>query len=161
MIFKRDKAKQAHSSIFYTVVTVMLLCTVFLIMINYIYKNAEAQGFEQLHLHTSQIKEDMHLQIISDRENLTTMASFAANLYERGESYDLLFDSFEPIGLIQNVGILKPDGTIVTSFGSLNLGSKISFDEEAAKGEYTSGRVEDLTKSGREIIRSSVPIVSN
>ena len=86
------------------------------------------------------------------------MANFAAKLYSDGESFDLMFNSFEPIGLIENIGILMPDNTFVTKDGKINLDGKISFEEEAAKGEYISGRVKDLTRDNYEIIRSAVPI---
>ena len=57
-------------------------------------------------------------------------------------------------------GILNPDNVFVTRRGSIDLNGKISFADEAAKGEYISGRIPDLTRDGEEIIRSAVPIVS-
>jgi len=45
--------------------------------------------------------------------------------------------------------------------GSVDLNGRISFDEEASRGAYISGRVKDLTKEGNEIIRSAVPIKVN
>ncbi|MBR2916905.1 MAG: GGDEF domain-containing protein, partial [Clostridia bacterium] len=111
-----------------------------------------------LHLQTKQVKDDLTLQIKSDRENLATMANFAAKLYADGESYDLMFDSFKPIGLFSNIGILNPDNTFVTKVGYIDLNGKISFWDEAEKGPYISGRVADLTRDGEEIIRSAVPI---
>lgn len=131
-------------------------------MVSYFYYAAEDEAYENLHMQTKQIKDDMKLQLLSDRENLATMANFAAKLYSDGESFDLMFNSFEPIGLIENIGILMPDNTFITRAGKMNLDGKISFEEEAAKGEYISGRVKDLTRDNYEIIRSAVPIkVSN
>ncbi len=158
LTYERKKHKQTN--ILHIIITIVLLCTVFLTMVSYFYKTAENEAYEQLHVQTRQIKDDMQLQIISDRENLATMASFAAKLYSDGESYNLMFDSFEPIGLIENIGILNPDNTFVTKAGIINLDGQISFEEEKAKGEYISGRVKDLTKDNYEIIRSAVPIKS-
>ena len=41
-----------------------------------------------LHIQTKQIKDDLTLQIKSDRENLVTMSHFAAKLYADGENYE-------------------------------------------------------------------------
>lgn len=114
-----------------------------------------------LHIQTKQIKDDLTLQIESDRENLITMASFASKLYADGESYDLMFESFKPIGLFSNIGILNPDNTFDTRMGSVDLNGKISFEEEAKRGEYISGRIDDLTINDVEIIRSAVPVKVN
>lgn len=158
MAIKYGKKKHRRNNVLYTLVSAVLLITVFLAMVSYFYSAAEDEAYEQLHVQTKQIKDDMTLQIKSDRENLATMASFAAKLYSDGESYNLMFDSFKPIGLIDNIGILNPDNTFVTKVGSVNLDGLISFEDEKSKGEYISGRVKDLTRDDHEIIRSAVPI---
>ena len=158
MAIKYGKKQNRKNNILYTIVAAILLCMVFLSMVSYFYYEAENVAYENLHIQTKQIEDDMELQLLSDRENLSTMANFAAKLYSDGESFDLMFNSFEPIGLIENIGILMPDNTFITNMGTLNLDGQISFEEEAAKGEYISGRVKDLTRDNYEIIRSSVPI---
>ena len=35
----------------------------------------------------------------------------------------------------------------------MNIADKISYEEELAKGEYISGRVEDITREGQQIVR--------
>ena len=155
------KSKRKQTNVLYTLITAVLLFAVFLSMVNYFYASAESEAYENLHVQTKQIKDDMQLQLISDRENLATMANFAAKLYSDGENYSLMFDSFKPIGLIENIGILNPDNTFVTKAGSIDLDGKISFEDEKARGEYISGRVSDLTRDNYEIIRSAVPIKAN
>ena len=154
--YERKKHKQNY--FLYTIVTSILICAVLLTMVSSFYSAAEDEAYEMLHIQTKQIKDDLTLQIKSDRENLITMANFAAKLYADGESYDLMFESFKPIGLFSNIGILNPDNTFVTKVSSVDLDGKISFDEEAMRGEYISGRIPDLTREGMEIIRSAVPI---
>ena len=105
-----------------------------------------------------QIKDDIILQLTSDRENLLTMANFAAKLYSDGDDYSLLFDSFSAIGMIDNIGILNRDNTFVTKNGVTALNGILSFEEEKEKGIYISGRVADVTKKDYELIRSAVPI---
>lgn len=160
MAFKREKNRK-QTMIVYTLITVAVLCAVFLSMVSYLYTSAKAEAYENLHVQTKQIKDDIHLQMMSDRENLATMANFAAKLYSDGEGYELMFSSFKPIGLIANIGILNADGTFATKAGTIDLNGHISFEEEAAKGAYISGRIEDITKDGYELIRSAVPIVAN
>ena len=158
MALTYERKKRTQTNIIQTIITVILLCAVFLAMVSYFYKSAEDEAYENLYMQTKQIKDDMELQLLSDRENLATMANFAAKLHSDGEGYDLMFESFEPIGLIENIGILNPDNTFVTNMGSVSLDGQISFEEEKAKGEYISGRVPDLTRDNYEIIRSAVPI---
>ncbi|MBQ2890669.1 MAG: GGDEF domain-containing protein, partial [Clostridia bacterium] len=118
------------------------------------------EAYEMLHIQTKQIKDDIHLQLISDRENLATMANFAAKLHNDGEGYGLMFESFKPIGLIENIGILNPDNTFYTKAGVTKLNGSLSFEEEVKKAPYVSGRVKDLTRDNYELIRSAVPIKS-
>ena len=161
MAIKYSKRKNRRNNVLYTIISAVLLCMVFLVMIGYFYSNAEKEAYEYLHIQTKQIKDDIHLQLISDRENLATMASFAAKLYADGEDYSLLFESFKPIGLIKNIGILKPDNIFVTKTGSMDLTGRISFVHESVRGIYISGRVKDLTTDNHEIIRSAMPIKVN
>lgn len=161
MPVKYGKKKSRKYNVFHTVITAILICLVFLSMVNFFYTQAEDEAYEMLHLQTKQIKDDLVLQIKSDRENLITMANFASKLYADGESYNIMFESFKPIGLFSNIGILNPDNTFVTKKGSIDLNGKISFKEEAARGEYISGRIPDLTNEGIDIVRSAVPVKLN
>ncbi len=161
MAIKYGKKKPKSSNVFNTVVAALLICVVFWSLVASFYFEAEDEAYEMLHIQTKQIKDDLTLQIKSDRENLITMANFAAKLYADGESYNLMFESFKPIGLFSNIGILNPDNTFVTKAGSIDLNGKISFTDEVLRGEYISGRIPDLTIENKEIIRSAVPIVSN
>ena len=161
MAIKYGKKQLIKNNILYTIIAAILLCIVFLTTVSYFYYAAEDEANENLRIQTKLIKDDMELQLLSGRENLATMANFAAKLYSDGENFDLMFNSFKPFGLIENIGILMPDNTFITKAGTLNLNGQISFDEEVAKGEYISGRVKDLTRDNYEIIRSAVPIKVN
>ncbi len=155
------RIKKKKNNVLLVLVSVILICAVIVVALSSIYVSAKQEAFEMLHMQTKQIKDDLTLQIKSDRENLITMANFAAKLHSDGESYDIMFESFKPIGLFSNIGILNPDNTFVTKVGTINLDGKISFEAEAARGEYVSGRVPDLTRDGGEIIRSAVPIIDS
>lgn len=156
-----ERKRQRQNGIVYTVVTAILICAVFLAMVVSFYIRADNDAYEMLHIQTKQIKDDLTLQLKSDRENLVTMANFASKLYSDGESYDIMFESFKPIGLLSNIGILTPDNVFVTKMGTVDLEGKISFEEEARRGEYISGRIADLTGNGKELIRTAVPINAN
>ena len=58
-----------------------ILFIVFFAMVGYLYAVAEEEAYETLHMQTKQIKDDLSLQLKSDRENLSTMANFASKLY--------------------------------------------------------------------------------
>ena len=117
--YERKQQRQANAM--YTVLAAVLICAVFLSVVLSFYKNAEDEAYETLHIQTKQIKDDLILQLKSDRENLATMAHFAANLYSDGEKYDRMFSSFEPIGLFSRIGILNPDGTFIAKDGVYDL----------------------------------------
>jgi len=157
----KEFTKKQHNNIFYTFVAAMLLCVIFLVMTSNIYLKEEADCYEYLHLQTKQFKDDIKNQIDSDKETLSLVANLASQIYEKNQDLKLVFDSYEPTGLISNVGILLPDNTFVTKNGTLNFEGSISFDEEITKGEYISGRVKDVTNSKLEIIRLAQPIISN
>ncbi len=157
---KFRKLKQSIDMFIGTLITVALLLGVVVAMTAHVYKEAKGDGFEGLHLETQQIKRNLNLQMLSDRENLITMANFASELYEKGEGYDLLFSSFEKIGLFDNIGLILPDDTVLTKNGVSDASGMISFKEEAAKGAYITGRVESLTFPGLQVVRSCVPVVS-
>jgi len=156
-----ERKKKKYNNVLYTIITAILICAIFFATLASFYIKAENDAYDMLHIQTKQIKDDLMLQLQSDRENLVTMANFAAKLYSDGESYNLMFESFKPIGLFSNIGILNPDDTFVTKVGSIDLKGKISFEEEALRGEYLSGRIPDLTGGVKEIIRSAVPIKVN
>ena len=160
MAIRYGKKNHKQHYVLYTIITTILLCTVFFTMVASLYVNAEEEAYENLHIQTKQIKDDITLQLISDRENLSTMANFAATLYSEEERYDIIFESFKPIGLIENIGILNADNTFVTKIGNIDVTGLLSFEEEVKKGEYISSRVSDVTLNGKEIVRSAVPIKS-
>jgi len=155
---KIKNERQFRSKFFLTILFAIILCFAFLMVITYSYQDAENSAFENLHMRTREIKEDINLQMISDRENLQTIANMAGTLYQEGKDYDILFNSFESIGLIKNIGILTPDNSFTTKNGVINLNGKMDFTKEVAKSPYFSGKVEDVTHPTHQVIRSSVPI---
>ena len=161
MAKRYDRKKQNRANIIYTIIASILICSVFIGMVDYLYSKTQEIAYENLHVQTKQIKDDIILQLTSDRENLETMANFASKLYADGSSYNLLFDSFKPIGMIEDIGILNPDNTLTTKNGTTDLNGAISFEKEKKKGIYISGKTNDLTKSDYKLMRSAVPIVSN
>lgn len=119
---------------------------------------AEDDAYEMLHIQTKQIKDDLTLQLKSDRENLVTMANFASKLYADGKGYERMFDSFKPIGLFSRIGILNPDGTFITKDGVYDLRGQISFEDQALLGEHITGRTYSYSIPDEQVVRSSVPI---
>lgn len=158
MAIKYQK-KQKQNNVLHTVITSILICVVFLSMVTFLYKQAEDEAYEMLHMQTKTIKDDLSLQLRSDCENLSTMANFAARLYAHGESYDRVFESFRPIGLFARIGVLKQDDTFIMQNEVVDFRGKLSFAEEVKRGTYISGRVPSFAYEGREIIRCAAPIV--
>jgi len=161
MAITYERKTKKQSNILYTLIATVLICAVFLTMIVSFYFIAEDEAYEMLHIQTKQIKDDLTLQLKSDRENLVTMANFAAELYADGEDYSRMFNSFKPIGLFARIGILNPDNTFITKDGTYDLNGKISFQEQSLMGDHITGRTESYSIPGEEVIRSAVPIKVN
>lgn len=155
------KREQNINRIAYTVSTALLLLALIFGMILHVYKYSEEEAFEILHRDTLNIKNDINLQMLSDRENLQTMADFASKLYKDGKDFELIFSAFKETGFVKNVGILMPGNHVYTKKGMLDATGMISFEEEKEKGTYISGRVPDITIEGKEVIRSVVPVKVN
>lgn len=124
-----------------------------------IYTTEETEAYEILHIQTKQFKDDIKGQISSAQGTIALVANLASELYEKNVDFSLVFESYEPTGLISNVGILQPDNTFVTKKDILNFNSVLSFEDEAAKGKYISGRVTYVTNTSIEIIRIAEPII--
>ena len=150
-----------NNNILYTVTSIILLCSIFAVMMFEIFTREEKNCYETLRVQTEIFKDDIEEQIRYDRETLALVANLASELYEKNADFSLVFDSYKTTGLISNVGILQPDNTFVTQKGILDFNGMLSFSEEAARGEYISGRVTDVTNKELEIIRIAQPIISN
>ena len=161
MAITYERKKQRQNNILYTIVAAILICAVFFAMVVSFFIKAEDDAYEMLHIQTKQIKDDLTLQLKSDRENLVTMANFASKLYVDGKGYERMFDSFKPIGLFSRIGILNPDGTFITKDGTYDLKGKISFEEQALLGEHITGRTYSYSIPDEQVVRSSVPIQVN
>ena len=161
MAITYERKKQRKNTIISTVITAILICVLFFTMVISFYTNAEDEAYEMLHIQTKQIKDDVILQIKSDKENLITMANFAAKLYTSGQSYNLMFDSFKPIGLFSRIGILKPDGTFITKDETVNISEKLPFEQAVAEGEHITGRTFSYSRPDEEVVRCAVPIKVN
>lgn len=161
MAITYERKKQRQNNILYTIVAAILICAVFFAMVVSFFIKAEDDAYEMLHIQTKQIKDDLTLQLKSDRENLITMANFASKLYADGKGYERMFDSFKPIGLFSRIGILNPDGTFITKDGVYDLSEQISFEEQALLGEHITGRTYSYSMPDEQVVRSSVPIQVN
>lgn len=149
----------------YTLLVAVLLCALYISVLNYVYSNSEEEAYNNLHVETGEYKSDITLQLLSDRENLQTMANFASKLYSDGENFQILFDSFKSIGLIENIAILLPDNSFITRIGVIENPAGLDFESELKKGKngdgvYISGIMPDATNSERKAVRSAVPVVA-
>lgn len=161
MAIKYGMKKSKQNNILYTIITAILICTVFIGMVTNLYTRTQEEEYESLHVQTKQIKDNLTLQIKSDSENLYTMASFASRLYQSGRDYAIMFDSFKPIGLFSRIGIMTPDGQFITKGETIDLSGKISFAKEAKLGAYITGRTYSYSIPDQQVVRSGVPIVAD
>lgn len=157
--YRRSGRKQ--NNLLYTIIASVLICTLLLSMVASLYSQAEAEAYEMLHIQTKQIKDDLILQLKSDQENLSTMASFASKLNARGEDYTIMFDSFKPIGLYSRIGILTPECKFITKDGTIDLSDRMNFEQEVSLGAHITGRTYSYSVPDEQVVRASVPFYVN
>ncbi len=145
--------------ILYTVIMALILVASVFAIIEYTYSHTESEAYERLRLESAKYKNNINIQLMSDRETLTSMAILIESNYHDIEGYTKACKSFKPFGLCEDVGILIPGDILVTKHGPTDVSGELSFEEEAARGAYISGRTLDATKDGRLIMRSAVPVV--
>ncbi len=157
----RTKKQRIRDTVLHSVVTVLCLVFIVLCMLIYMYNNASNDGKKSLHIQTSELKNDIEAQFTANEESLVALSNVVSRL-QNDETRDLslLFDAFEPVGLIDNVAVLLPDNLLYTKRGYINVVSDVSFEQESKKGIYVSGVVEDMTNPVIKIVRMAVPVKS-
>ncbi len=157
----KGKIENIRARVIYTAITILLLAAVFVATIGYIYTIAEKNAYTQLAARSDSIKEELNLQIESDRKNIVTMSELAVSLYKENgvDGLKTLIASFKAIGLVDNIGILLPSNELITRIGVFTADdSELSFAEEAERGAYTSGRIADVTNPERAVVRLAHPL---
>ncbi len=143
----------------FTFIMCILLLATILGIITYMYKHSETEAYERLDLEMEKQKKSISLQLISDRETLSSMANLIGMNYDSNEGYIEVCKAFESFGLCDDIGILVPNDILITKHGESDVKGTMSFEEEKQKGAYICRSVTDATNENLTIIRSSVPIV--
>ena len=157
---KKSIFGKLRSNLVSTVIAALLLCVVFVAMMEVIYIREEQECYENLHIQTKQFKDDICRRVESDKATLSLVASYASELYRNNRDMSIIFNSYEPTGLVDNVGILMPDNMFVTKNGVTDFTGKLSFAEQSAMGAHITGRVDGIIDPTRQIVRLATPIVS-
>ncbi len=157
----RTKKQRIRDTILHSVIAILCLVLIMFCMLFFMYNNAKNSGKDDLHIQTNELKNDIEAQFAANEESLVALSNVVAYL-QSDEKMDLslLFDAFEPIGLIDKVAVLLPDNVLYTKRGYIDTVSGVSFEEEAKKGIYVSGIVADMTNPTIKIVRMAVPVKS-
>ncbi len=166
---RRAKDKKNSSGTFtprqvrYAVSTAIVLISLLLISAAFVvnvYFSTENSCYEDLAVETEDAIADLEDNLRSDRTMLRVIAGLIAN------SGDI--DSIEVSGYLANynvnsmitqMGVLLPGDELMSSGGHrVSVQGKLSFAEEAEKGEHISGQQPSGTNSNTQVIRSYVPI---
>ncbi len=155
----RTKKQRVRDIILHSFIAVLCLVLLVFIMLFYMYNDAKNSGKEDLHIQTSELKNDIEAQFAASEESLLTLSNVVAYLQnDENRELSLLFDAFEPVGLIDNVAVLLPDNVLYTKRGYVDVVSDVSFENEIQKGIYISGVVSDMTNPSIKIVRMAVPV---
>ncbi len=152
------KASNIRRGLVYTIIMGIVLIDVILGVISYTYRHSEREAFERLRLETQKYKSNINLQVVSDKETLRSMASLIGDNYNDESGYIHVCEHFEAFGLCENIGILVPGDRLITKRGPVDVSGKLSFEEEKLKGEYVSGKAQDVTNEDRFVVRNVVPV---
>ncbi len=157
----RTKKQRIRDTVLHLLIAVFCLIFIVLCMLVYMYNNASNDGKEALHIQTNELKNDIEAQFAANEESLIALSNVVAYLQsDEKRDLSLLFDAFEPVGLIDNVAVLLPDNVLYTKRGYIDTIVGVSFEEEAKKGIYVSGIVADMTNPAIKMVRMAVPVKS-
>lgn len=144
-----------------TIGMILLITLASFSAISWIKNTEEEKCFDELAGEAENMANNIEMHFSHDREQLELLASVAAE-YDDLSSDQLwkMLSSYNESGIMSGIEILLPDNTILTKDGrQIDAEGKISFEEEAARGEHITGREQDISGDGGYIVRSYVPIV--
>lgn len=95
----------------------------------------------------------------ADSEHLEVLADLLGEIMaDHPESLPMYLTGFEKRGTIDLMEVLLPDNRLLTSVGEFDASGVFDFEQEAARGQYVSGRSESVIYKGRPVQRKAVPI---
>lgn len=160
---KQRKGIYWQKSITATVGVILLVAALSYLLVCWINDREEQKCFDRLYEEAADLAENIENGAKNDREELELLAEIIADYDDiSAERLWSVLDSFSVVGLMSRIEILMPDNTILMKGGQrLDAGADVSFEEEAARGAYISGREEDMDEDGGYIVRNCVPIVKD
>ncbi|MBQ7865810.1 MAG: GGDEF domain-containing protein [Clostridia bacterium] len=133
-----------------------------LVLSSLMIRHAEDQCIDRLRDATAEFSSNYYEHAMSDREQLHVVADMLAVLMNEG-THDLHthLASFEQRGMLDWLQVLLPDGSLITGSGTYDLSQQLSFREEAARLPFISNVSSGYVDTGKQVIRSAVPITYN
>lgn len=120
----------------------------------------QEQCFDDLANEAKAMGREIERNVEANRQELEMLANVAADYADLEDPH--LWDKlkrYTMTGMLSRVEILLPGDVVLTQDGrKIDVTGQLSFEEEAAKGEYISGRMEDVTGDGGYILRHYIPI---
>lgn len=143
-----------------TIGMILLVVLASFLTISWIKHTEEKKCFEELSDEAENMADNIEKHFTYDKEQLEMLAAVIAR-YDNLSSAQLwkILDSYDMSGMMSRIEILLPDNTVLTKGAKkIDVEGKLSFAEEAARGEHITGREQDISEDGEYIVRNYVPI---
>lgn len=125
-------------------------------------KHAEEQCIDRLRDATIEYCSNFYEHAMSDREQLRVVADILAVLMnENIHDLHTHLAAFEQRGMLDWLQVLLPDGSLITGSGTYDLSQQLSFQDEVARLPFISNVSSGLVDTGKQVIRTAVPITHN
>ena len=151
-----------QNSLLATLALILLIVTASFIVSRRINGREEQRSFDTLYQEAAFLVQNIENQVASDREQLEMLATVAGSFSDpQDPKLWSILDSYTAVGMMSDLSMLLPDGTIIFSgTESIDSSGFLSFRDIAAKGAHISGRETSLI-TGAYLLRHYVPVVRN
>lgn len=153
--------RKLNKFIVVTLAMIIALCAVVCSTCLYVQKESEEQCYEILKKSAEDFGEEVKNNIYGSQEQLKIIADVISNCGEvDSEQTKHILKSYMTRGQISHLEVLLPDNRVITNDGSyIDATGKISFKNEAERGEYVSeNSTVDISHNDRKVIKCAVPI---
>ncbi len=149
-------------SLIVTLVLILLMIAGSFIASNQINDMEEQRSFETLYQEAKSLVQEIETRAGSDREQLEMLSAVAASFPDlRDPELWEILDSYTTVGMMSDLSLLLPDGTVILSGSEeLDASAVLSFGDIAAQGAHITDRETSLITGGY-ILRHYVPVVQN
>lgn len=164
---QKNKNKLREKNIIAAVIVMILTSAVMAGAYARISYTTKQRGYERMSDVVNMLTADICDKLQRDSDVLNSLAGVITIESTEDGKYDYenmaaIIDEYDKLTPTMSLNLLLPDDTLISSSHLImDVSGKLSFEEEAKKGEYVSEKMPNVMDNGRMVIRHFVPIEKN